>query len=265
MSIPPLTASHSFLGYKSFKDFENERDAQKKIFDDTVHCDLTYFRLFHHPTFKKIQSKEEITPLFHSAYFDVVDEYKIIPSSKGSLVARNLLSSFAICIKGEDKYSKPFIGLKCTSHLMYLESVIQYLKSQMIEKGCLEETLKIFILGGKIVSENPGENNLSYFTQALKLSVQCKIIKAMRFNHSLDPHKSFHVLFTAKKTYYTTKCFFDSLPIISDGKPPSSSDIEDEIPGRIYHQVENFSIDSKRKLNLPQAPKKRRRIEFPKT
>jgi hypothetical protein len=206
----PVNSFNSCQNYESESDYYKTCKKNIFIFNSLIGSDPNYRRLYYHPIFSEISPNEVSNFETSRLYSDVdMDKYMIVDSSQDFLATSSANTCYAICIRGKDGNSRSLIGLCHSSHLMALEMVVSNLKSQMIKEGCLEETLETFVLGGKIVGDQLDTFGIELMKETLNLSKRLNLT-GIRFNHSLNPDDSFHVLFTADKIYYSTKKFFKS-------------------------------------------------------
>lgn len=197
------TLNDRFFGYEDFNQYLSVKNKNNKCFLDNISNNKTYIKCYNNSIFKEMNTKIE------GSYPDVsMEEYKIIDSSEGSLATIGAAVCFAVCVKGKNKAEKYFIGLYHTSHCLSLSEVLSILNDEMKKKGCLKKSNEFFILGGRIVSDDPETNSLDVMEDAISL-VKKFNIKGLRFNDSLEAESSFDVLLTANKIYYSTERFFN--------------------------------------------------------
>lgn len=122
-------------------------------------------------------------------------KYKVIDSSEGSLFTE-VFDHFAIGVKGMNISEHSIIGLYNSSPTL-LSSSLNELQNKM-QKECFANSINYFILGGSVFS------SLGQMRQAIEL-VNDYPIKGLRFNNSLDPTSSYHVVMTAIKVNFKCK------------------------------------------------------------
>lgn len=198
------TTSRTYYGYRHYQHYHRTMRKNREIFCETI-LTKKYIELSNNSLFKEIKDTQ-----IKGNYLDIdMDEFSIIDSSTGSLATTGAATCFVICVKGKNTIGKSFIGLYHSSHFNSLKTVISLLNKRMTKKGCLQKSLEFFILGGRIVSDDPDSNSIENMQEALKLAKKLNIMGVI-FNHSLKSSSGFQVLLTANKIFYSTKYFFNS-------------------------------------------------------
>jgi len=201
--------------YQSIEQFEttkikNDIFFYKKIFNEF------YRNLYIHSIFKEI---DKISCPFSYSSVDIdMEKFLITNISEGFLASTGASTCFIICFKGKTFNGDSYIGLCHTSNI--IEDVISSLKHEIINKNhCLENTIEFFVLGGRIICDDPQGDSLEEMEKTLKLAQLPQYnIKGVVFNTSLEMLNGFNVLFTGNKIYYSTKCFFNLPPNKYEGK-----------------------------------------------
>jgi hypothetical protein len=189
------------------------------IFYERISKNYTYNKLFNHPVFEERVNYTQLD--INQVRITDPDHCDIIDSSLGAIFTSLKGTSLAICLKSKDRDGKSFITLCNVSSPGSLEKRIIFLRDKMVDEwNCFPESIKFFILGGKIV-DRLGENSLMEMYQTLLLAKKYNIVGA-RFNNSFDLDGEFQVLMTANKIYYSTKSLFQfsSTTIYFDWIPP---------------------------------------------
>jgi hypothetical protein len=193
--------------YESYEQLHETQERNIRSFSEKILNNPLYGILYHHPIF------QEVTEGFIERSFPDIDmdDFIIIPSTEVAIGTCGAATCFAICFRGRTNEGQSFIGIAHTSHVCNMKQfVLPMLKNKMIERGCMENTIEFFVLGGVIVADEPGTNSIETMEETLVIAEEYNI-KGIRFNHSVNGFKDFNVLMTADKIYYSTKVFFDPI------------------------------------------------------
>jgi len=191
---------------------------QKKLFSTYRHFIIKHIK---YKNFcKKTLSNSIFTQLYNNEYFEKlentgkiycsidlsIDTFMIVPSSN-YLSSRYVDTGFAICSKGSN-YIESYISLCYVNKNANLNKILLGLKNEFLTKGCEENSIEFYILGGTIITDYIDDYSIKTVKKIKKL-IQKHNIKGIRFNNSFCKNKYFHVLLTANKICYSTNEFFN--------------------------------------------------------
>jgi hypothetical protein len=126
---------------------------------------------------------------------------------------------FAICARGKDKTGEVIKSLLHTSTIelektfeQSFDHSIERLKLEMDELECSKkEKPEFFVLGGRIITDDPHVNSLKTEKHILSVAKENNIV-GIQFNQSFNIMSGSEVYFTSNKIYHSTLPFF-SVPL----------------------------------------------------
>jgi hypothetical protein len=191
----------------------------KQLFINHILKDPLYPRLSQHPIFQKISEqpavRQHVFSLLKIQPMKFVDQDECISIKEPiALATSDVGTDLAICVRGKNKTGQTLKTLEHTSMMEHekttqesFDTSIMNLKLQMVEMGCLEETIDFFVLGGKFIADDPDANSLEIEKHILSVAKKYNIV-GVQFNPSDELGSGFDLFFTSDKIYYCTKRFF---------------------------------------------------------
>ncbi len=136
-----------------------------------------------------------------------MDQYKVITGEGCRIGTWGLVTCFAVCMRGKTNKGIPVLGLFHTTHADPIEDVFKMLNTAMIDKGCVRQSIEVFVVGGLPPSENNSAGTGK--EQAEVLALQYENIQGTRFNISENEEDPVNVVLTSDGLFVSKKDLYE--------------------------------------------------------
>lgn len=139
---------------------------------------------------------------------DISEERFMVASGKDAILCTSGLAiCFAVCARGKTKAGVPVLAMAHAVDNVLVIKNVQFLKRELMRKGCLPETIDSFVVGGGRYPEASSENGEKLVAQKTKEERILESALNLTQGEEDDP---VNVVFTADKLYLSKEPLFES-------------------------------------------------------
>ncbi len=150
------------------------------------------------------------TPCLFKELPDVdMDRFMVSTGFDKAVGTSGLGPCFAICARGLTAENTPVIALAHKSSMVATRDVFRWLKKEMVNQGCIKNTIKTVVIGGESPSLDNPEGTIEEEREFFSLGVE-QGAQEMLFNFAQGEAESLSVVVTPTQIYVSKECLFES-------------------------------------------------------